>query len=141
MPKHLVGNNNYPTFAPETNINNLKPTIMEELKNMRNGNFAVTKKVYLVHPFDKQKGIMTDTTVFGSVDAILKYYREGSCVITDEFERITNRDELINYIEGGRAIIKVQEPTPTSGLYDLLNLQPAEPQYYYISIENLIDLA
>lgn len=108
---------------------------MEELKNSK---CVESKKVYIVHPFDKKKGIMLDTTVFGSIDAILRYY---SGVITDEFERITTREDLISYIDGGHAIIKVKESTPTGGLYDLLNMQPAEPEYYYIDIENIIELA
>lgn len=109
---------------------------MEELKKLTS-----TKKVYVVHPFDKKKGIMIDTIVFGSVDAILKWYHEDTCKITDEFGRITNRDDLKSYIDGEHAIIKVEEITPTGGLYDLLNMQPAEPEYYYIDIEELIDLA
>ncbi len=96
-----------------------------------------TKKVYIVRPFDKVKGIMSPVHVFSSIDAIINWYHGRT--ITDEFGRISNIDDLKEYINGGQAVIKIVAEELKGGLFDLLNIQSSELEYYHVSVENLID--
>ena len=94
------------------------------------------KDIYILDPFDKDKGIMTDTRgAFATVDALLEFLeRQGK--VSDEFCRITDRDDLKEYIIGGYATLRVE--IPDEELMSLITIK-GTVEYYHVSIVTLYE--
>lgn len=91
-------------------------------------------EIYILRPFDKNKGIMTDIRgAFVSTDALLDYL-EAEGKVSDEFGRVTGRENLKEYIIGDNAILKVENTYEE--LLPLINIE-STVDYYHVSCEKL----
>lgn len=78
---------------------------------------------------------MTDIRgAFASKDALLDYLEVGGGKVSDEFGRVTGREQLKEYVIGDNAILKVENTY--DDMLPLINIE-STIEYYHVSCKEL----